>query len=71
MDRVGVGILIAIAALAMHAMSGGPAHAAATEAPLPSAVPVPAVPQARQVLGLILALEAVRAAPEAPNRPKV
>jgi hypothetical protein len=68
MSRIGVGILIAIAALAMHAMSGDRAQAAA---PRPSAAPVPAVPQAKRVLGLILALESVRAAPEVPNRPKV
>ena len=71
MNRLGVGILIAIAALAMHAMSGGPARAAATDAPSPPATPVPAVPQAKRVLGLILALESVRVAPEVPNRPKV
>jgi hypothetical protein len=71
MNRLAVGILIAIAALAMHAMSGGPARAAATDAPSPSATPVPAVPQAKRVLGLILALESVRAAPQVPNRPKV
>lgn len=71
MNRIGVGILIAIAALVMHAISGDTARAAATDAASPSATPVPAVPQAKRVLGLILALESVRAAPEVPNRPKV
>lgn len=70
MNRLAVGILIAVAALAMHAMSGNPAQAAA-DAPRPTATPVPAVPQAKRVLGLILALESVRAAPEVPHRPKV
>lgn len=73
MSRPGAGILITIAMLAMQARSGSPARSA-ENAPLPSARPAepgPPVPQSRRVLGLILALEALRAAPELANRPKV
>lgn len=77
MNRVGVGMLIAAAGLAMHTLSGTPGQG--TDA-MPEGVPEPAahteaaapMPQGKRVLGLILALEALRAAaPEEPDKPKV
>jgi hypothetical protein len=71
MDRLTVGILIALTALIMMHGLGGKTLAAENTASRAVLAAPPSPPRSERVLGLIVALEALRAAPELLDRSKV